>query len=280
MMDVISQAIIDELVASIEPPCVSITMPTHRFGREVMEDPIHYKNLLGQAERRLVERGLRSPDAIALLEPARGVIDDEAFWAHQDLGLVAYAHVGGLRTFRVPVHLNAHVGVNDAPDLEPLRSLLEEASAIYWVLAISGNGARLVRANRFDATEVELPGAPQSLADANRYVRRDPQIRAKTVGRVGTGQVGTSFHGPGGHEHDIDEDLHRYLRGVDAGVREAIGASTAPIVLAGVGATLAEFRHVSSLRHLTDRQLAGNPDLLDVGELHRRTVPLVDRLLV
>ena len=50
--------------------CVSIYMPTHREGSEVQQDPIRLRNLLAEAERRLLGQGLRTPDVQAMLAPA------------------------------------------------------------------------------------------------------------------------------------------------------------------------------------------------------------------
>lgn len=279
MMDVLSRAILDELVTTAEAPCVSITMPTHRAGREAMQDPIRLKNLVGQAERRLVERGMRPPEATRMLEPVRGLVDDTRFWSHQEDGLVVFAHRAGTRWFRIPARVDAHVTIADVPVLDPLEDVLDAAGAVYWILAISQRDVRLVRATRFGAAEVDLPDAPHSFGEANWFVRREPQIRSRSTGRVGSGRVAAAYHGAGGYEHDADEDLLRFLRGVDAGVRRIVGDDHAPIVLAGVGSTLAAFRQVSTLRHLVDAQVEGNPDRVAVDELHRRAQPLVEDVL-
>jgi hypothetical protein len=39
--------------------CISIFMPTHRLGREVQQDPIRLKNLLGEAEEHSLASDLR-----------------------------------------------------------------------------------------------------------------------------------------------------------------------------------------------------------------------------
>lgn len=274
MMDAISTAVLDELASSIEAPCVSITMPTHRFGRDVTQDPIRLKNLLSQAEHRLVEQGVRPVDAETLLAPARELLGDAMFWSHQEDGLVLYAYRNGVRTFRVPMELNSHVSVGREPDLSPLRRLLDYDD-VYWIAAISQHDVRLVRATRFTASEIDLPGVPHSMADANWFVRREPEVRSGSAGRASGGRL-AAFHGSGGYERDEDEDLLRFLRGVDAGLRSVIGEDPAPVVLAGVASTLADFRRVTKLRNLVPDELEGNPEHLSVGELHQRTLPLVE----
>jgi len=48
--------------------CVSLYMPTHRAGRETEQDPIRYKDLLREAEERLMANGLRSPEVQEMLK--------------------------------------------------------------------------------------------------------------------------------------------------------------------------------------------------------------------
>lgn len=56
----------DELKALMQKradSCVSIYLPTHRAMPDTQQDPIRLKNLLAEAEKRLIAAGLRSPEA-------------------------------------------------------------------------------------------------------------------------------------------------------------------------------------------------------------------------
>ena len=80
---------LDELLACEAQPAVSIYLPTHKAGREIRQDSIRLRNLLGEAAKRLgAER--RPPDVEALLAPARRLVEDEEFWRHQDQGLAIF----------------------------------------------------------------------------------------------------------------------------------------------------------------------------------------------
>ncbi|MEH1900069.1 MAG: hypothetical protein V7L04_01270 [Nostoc sp.] len=48
-------------------------MPTHPAGPEVRQDPIRFKNLIKEAETRLIDAGLEQKDAIALLEKSHEI---------------------------------------------------------------------------------------------------------------------------------------------------------------------------------------------------------------
>ncbi len=63
----------------IPSPCVSIYMPTLREEWN-LDKPDPFKNMLREAEERLVAAGLRAPEAKELLEPAQKVLLDGPFW--------------------------------------------------------------------------------------------------------------------------------------------------------------------------------------------------------
>jgi len=59
------------LIDKGKPPCLSIYMPTHKAGAEVQQNAIRLKNLLKEAEDRLVAGGRRAADVEKFLEPVQ-----------------------------------------------------------------------------------------------------------------------------------------------------------------------------------------------------------------
>ena len=53
-VDHVSQAALRTLAETRDQGCVSIYMPTHRVGIDTQQDPIRLRNLLAEAEKRLV----------------------------------------------------------------------------------------------------------------------------------------------------------------------------------------------------------------------------------
>ena len=60
-MEMITREELERLFNLSNTNLISLYMPTHRMGRETMQDPIRFKNLLNQAENRLEGMGLRRP---------------------------------------------------------------------------------------------------------------------------------------------------------------------------------------------------------------------------
>jgi hypothetical protein len=88
-MNVPSREELDALVEEGDGPCVSMFMPMKRGGAETLENPTRFKNLLREAERRLIAEGLRQIQVKALVKPTEGLLQDRVFWQHQADGLAA-----------------------------------------------------------------------------------------------------------------------------------------------------------------------------------------------
>ena len=64
-------------------------MPTYVKGPQVEQNVIRFKNLLRQAEKELVEWGLREPEAKEFLAPVRVMLEQSSFWQNP----VSYTHL-------------------------------------------------------------------------------------------------------------------------------------------------------------------------------------------
>ena len=74
--------------------CASLFMPTHRAGRDTEQDPIRFKNLLRQAEERLLAKGMRQAQVQNLLKGPQRLLQDQAFWRRQSDGLAIFFSEG------------------------------------------------------------------------------------------------------------------------------------------------------------------------------------------
>ena len=68
-------------------PCLYLM---RRAGVETLQNPVRCKNLLRQAEERLLAGGLRPLQAQELLEPVQQLFADFDFWQHQNDGLALF----------------------------------------------------------------------------------------------------------------------------------------------------------------------------------------------
>lgn len=264
-------------LADVSSDCnVSLYLPTHHAGREVTQDRVRLKNLIGAAGAEIDRAGRVRSDE--LLAPARALLDDHDFWAHGASGLAVLVDRRGTLVVRLPDAVHELAVVADRFHLKPLIAT-SSGEHEFHVLALSLGAARLLRGTRTAVRPVAVDGLPQGMDDALRWDDRERQLQSHGATRVGRGQVAAAFHGQGGSKDVHDADVGRYLRVIDHALVGHLGPSTAPLVLAGVAELVAEFRRTTRLRHVVDETVTGNPDSLTDLQLHDRAWPLVRPVL-
>ena len=255
-MDTFSTSDLRRLTTAQQGPCVSIFMPTHAAGRDGQQDALRLKNLLAQAERGLVEQGLRVPDIKQLLEPVRELPAESGFWEKRSLGLAVFVTEGLLNRFRVPLPLDEMVVVNRRFQIKPLLPLIG-ANDQYFVLALSQNRVRLLEGRQFGMQEVKVDGLPKDMAQFLNYDSSERPSLAHAAPRSQPGKSSAVVHSLGGEREPAKDELAQYFRAIDAGLRETLRDQRAPLILAGVQYLLPIYREVSSYAFIAKDEVAG-----------------------
>ncbi|MEH2450193.1 MAG: hypothetical protein V7K20_02360 [Nostoc sp.] len=99
-------------------------MPTHPAGPEMRQDPIRFKNLVKEAETRLIDAGLEQKEAIVLLEKSHE-IDTQEFWEQMaKQGLAIFISENIFRYYTLPIDFQELVVVTDRFQIKPLLPIL------------------------------------------------------------------------------------------------------------------------------------------------------------
>ncbi|MFQ5889677.1 MAG: hypothetical protein ACE5JR_06450 [Gemmatimonadota bacterium] len=251
------------------PPAISVYLPTHRAGGGVDGDSLRFRASLDRA------RALLSGDVAAagrrVLDSLASLIGDGEFWRHQADGLAVFAAPDFQRLYRLPVSFPELVVVATSFVTRPLIEYLQ-APDRFWVLALSQKAVRLWEGASTGLTAVNLTGVPRSLQEAlGRQVTRDPISFHSPRG----GGAAPVYHGHGVGVDDAKDELARFFRKVDAGVRDLLAGETGPFILAAVDYYHPIYRSVSRLRNLAEDGIVGNVIEWDVDQLHEAAWPIV-----
>lgn len=249
--------------------CVSIFMPAHPSGAEARQDPIRFRNLLRDAEHRLLADGMRLPAAKQLLAPAVSLMEDTYFWQRPGDGLALFVAPDALLNYRLPLAFEELVVIGHRFHIKPLVPLLIGDERFY-VLALSLNGVKLFQATRYSISEVEVSNMPAGMAEALKYDEPEKQIRFRAAAPVGAGRMAAMFYSSGDGVDDAKQRIVQYFHQVDDSLRPMLGDERAPLVLAGVDYLLPIYREANKYSHLMSEGITGNPDDLGNNELHRR----------
>ena len=269
-MDRISRDELQTFLIRQPERCISIFMPTHRYGRDTEQDPIRYKNLLQDVEKRLLAKGLRNPDVRALLKPADDLLQDTNFWRYMSDGLALYITADELHTYRLPLPFEELAVIGDRFHIKPLLPFFTN-DGHFFILALSQNQVRLLEGTRHNVDEIKLESLPESMADSLQFSQFQKQLQV----RSGGGDAGAMFHG---HDPSDDEKTHilRWCHMIDDSLRVLLAGEESPLVLAGVESLLTIYQAANSYPHLVEQGVLGNPEELSPAELHTQAWSLVE----
>lgn len=258
-------------------PSVSIYLPTSRAGGAGQQGPIRLKNLLGRAEQRLVERGVRGAEARTFLEPLAALTTDSMFWREQSEGLALFLGEGSPQYFRLPLAFEEQLTVDGRFHITPLLPLVN-GDGRFLLLAVSQKRVRMLEGDRWAAREIDLATLPGSLTEALNYDEPQSTLQLHTARSDGYRKQNAAFHGQGGAPDAAKDELRQYFLRIDRPLADFLANERAPLVFAGVDYLFPMFREVCRYPRLVEKPLMGNPDLLSVQELHSRAWQIVESL--
>ena len=267
-MDILNPASLRSLIAQQGKWCVSLYMPTHRAGREQQQDPIRLKNLLAQAETKLLANGLRRPEVQKLMRPAEELLWNKEFWQHREDGLAIFLTDDLFRFYRLPVEFEELLSTGTSFHFKPLLPCLGRGLKFY-VLAVSLNEVRLFEGNADTMSEIEL-NFPTSMEEVlwadepEKYLNMHSGSISMGQGKGGAGL----FHGHSPAE-DEKKNILRFFQAVDESLNDVLEEKNIPMVLAGVEYLLPIFREASSYQNLLEHGIVGNPNRANLKELHK-----------
>jgi hypothetical protein len=258
----------DILLATHEPPCLSLYQPTHRRQPDRRQDSIRFRNLVKSLEESL--RGAAPARGIAaLLAPFHALANDSAFWNRGRDGLAAFAAAHFFRVYQLPRSVPERTIVADGFHIKPLLRVVQSADRFH-ILGLNRREACLFEGRRDGVTEIDLvPGAGRMVTD-RPIGDIDPRVPAAKVLDTMLGAP-TTRQGTDATQDVVDHDTDRFFRMVDDRVAEHHSRpSGLPLVLAALPEYHHRFRAISQNRLLADAAIDVYPDSVSQDALRER----------
>jgi hypothetical protein len=281
-MTLISREEIKTLLEQPRQNSVSIYMPVQSAGPEVRQNPIRFKNLIKEAEARLIDAGIEPNDAIALLAKSHQ-LDQSNFWEQiGEQGLAVFISQDVFRYYTLPHEFDELVVVTDRFHIKPLLPILN-GDGRFYLLALSQKDVRFFEGTRHSIQEVEVENMPKSLDEALNYdeTAQDGQFRIATskggTANSFTGAQPGAFHGQGSPDRDKHQEaILQFFHAVNHALEGKLRNQTAPLMLAGVEYLMPLYREANTYKHLMEEGITGNQEILSAEELHERAWPIVE----
>jgi len=267
-MDTLSVEQLQTLSERRNPNCVSLFMPALPAGRETRQDPILLKDLLREAERKMIAAGVPKSTVERILGPARELSERADFWREQSNGLVIYLSDNFFQSFRLPLEFTARTVLSDRFEVTPLMPLFA-AGGRFYLLALSLEQARLFEGSVWRLKEFEAPHLPAHLSDAlnlNLSQRRPPVVKRDNRGM---------FHGQPGEDDRAKDKIRAHFQRLDRALHEVLKDPWAPLVLAGVEELFPIYREANTWQLLVEGGIPGSWKSATLHDLHQEALRAV-----
>lgn len=250
--------------------CISIFIPTHRAGEEVLQqqDAILLKNHWKDVVGKLQQQGLKEREIEHLLEPVKTLIDNRTFWKHQSDGLALFLADGFWRQYTLPVKFEAFNHVANSFYLKPLMPMFS-GDGRFFLLALELEDPHLYEGTRHSITEVQVEDlTPFDLEEVVGYDFKEKNLQAVSQQRGAKTPV---YHGHGEGKDDRKDELMHYFRAIDKGLMTMLHDETPPMVVASVDYLFPMYQEANTYQHLFPKHLSVHPSSMDLMLLHEKT---------
>ncbi len=253
-----------------EPPCVSLYQPTHRRHPENQQDPIRFRNLLGELENSLRQK-YPTREVRTLLEKFQALTRDDNFWNHRTEGLAILSSPGNFQIFELQRTAPELLVVAESFHVKPLLRALQSADR-YQILSVNRHEVKLYEGNRYTLDRVELTNVPSTITEALGEELTEQHLSVGSYGagaaRAAGGGATPSIHAHGDKKDEVDNDRDRFFRAIDRAVLEHHSRpSGLPLMLAALTEYHAPFRKVSHNPFLMAEGIMKSPDALSLDHL-------------
>ncbi|QDU74759.1 hypothetical protein Pan97_17730 [Bremerella volcania] len=255
--------------------CVSIYMPMFRWGREVQQNEIRYKNLMKDTATLLQSDEVCDADCRkAILKRLEDFGDDETHqaWRHPSAGLALFVTPDSMQVQQMGCKLTEQVHVGERFYLRPLLPALH-GDGRFVLIAVSHNHVRLFDGNA-DGLEERVPAElPENLKDALNI--DDYMTSIQHFSYAQGNDVDTMYHGQGAGEDDHKQNILQFFHRIDAPLNQFLEGRNDPLIFAGVEYLYPIFKEAISYPNLLPESVHGNFDDASADELHEKAQGVV-----
>jgi hypothetical protein len=275
-MSLLNQDDFKMLLKVCDQLCLSIYIRTYRAGKETQQGRIRLKNLLQEAEEKLMQSGMRRSDAQFFLAPLEELILNNQFWQNQRDGLAVFLSEDIFIYYFLPFEFDDFLFIGQHFYVKPLLPFIL-GNGQFYVLALSQNDVRVFECSRTSVREIEMKNIPHSLAEAMKYDDPQRQLQQHSNTLPGTNRKAAAvFHGQGIGPDDQKNNILRFCRLVDRGLHDLLRKQKAPLVLMGVDFLLSIYRAGNTYAYLAEEVVPGNPEELSGEDIQTLVWPVVE----
>lgn len=259
-----SKSQIESLHHIHQPYCISIYIPTHRAGNEVLQkqDKLVLKNQIKEVTRKLEAHGLTSLEIENRLDPIKKMFIDTEFWRHQSEGLAIFLAKDVFEIFLLPIHFDVFNFVGEEFYLKSLLPIFS-GDGNFYLLALDLENINLYECSRYIINKLDtkdiLPSQMEEVVGFE-YEQKNLQVRSQQKGQ------GT-YHDAGSANEERKNEIKRFFKAINKGLVKSLNRQNIPLLVASQEYLFPIYKEVNTYRQLISKPIKCNPSSLNVFAL-------------
>ena len=260
-----------DLAGVNEDNLISIYLPTFKKGYEVNQSRIHLKNLLKEAEEKLVNKGMNKRDADNFIEPGLKLLDETLFWQNQDKSLALFISEKDYKYYKLPIDVEPAVVNANVYYLRPLLQLVTSYRD-FNILTLSQDEIKLYKCNQYNIEEISVPEIDELVEDYIPIVELNRESNSPK-GAASSG-VGPGMHGYNEISDVERNDIIKHLKNIDKEVTRVLRDEKNPLIIYSVDYIYPIYRDLSSYNNILDDFIKGSPLGVNKTDIHAKAVEI------
>jgi len=274
-MELISQQEFGKLSRFTNEVCVSIFIPTQRAGHEVLEgkNRINLKSKWNEIKKQLEKKGVSAEKIKYIGKPIEELLQDKDFWRHQSDGLAVFSAEGFFDKYTLPINFEEYHYISKEFYIKPLVPILIENGRFY-LLSLQLEDVSLYEATQHSIGVVYVEDLiPSRLEERAGFDYKEKTLQLKPQQQ---GEENSGYHGHSGADNNKKNEIFRYFRAVDEGLKTVLHNKKIPLVIACQDSFFAIYKEANSYKYLYGEEAVGNPAYIDMLELQERALKLME----
>ena len=268
-MTTINKKDIERLSQFHSSNCISIYIPTHQSGKDVIEklDPKALKNELKNVKMKLLQNELSANEIETLVAPIHELIDNSGFWRKQSDGLAIFLGNGFFESYNLPIHFEPFNNVSKSFYLKHLMPMFVGDGTFYF-MTLQLEDVKLYKMTRESVSEIKINHLiPDRLEESVGYDYEEKGLQFRNQ-QVGYGSV--TYHGHAESDHDHKNEILRYFREINKGLMTILIDENSPMLIAGQDYLFSIYKEVNTYKYLLDYHISYDSEESDKMLLHEK----------
>lgn len=247
--------------------CISIFIPTHREGEEVLkeQDVLSLKIQLQQVKKKLAKKELQKKTIDSITAPVQKLIDDNLFWRQQSDGLAIFIADHFFEKYTLPINFEAFNYVADSFYLKPLMPMFVN-DGTYYLMTLQLGKVKLYECTQHWVNEIIIEDLiPKSIQESVGYDYEEKSLQFRTQ-QTGAGQV--LYHGHEAATGKRKNEIKKYFRAINDGIKPLIKDKSIPFLLASQEYLFDIYKEVTTYPNFFNKNITANLQDINASDIH------------